>query len=247
MTRKIFRSILLVSAAVLLASLCIIMGCLYDYFAQTQERQLKDELRLAAYAVEEHGQAYLEALSVQDYRYTWTPDYRLTWVAPDGTVLFDTVEPAEAMGNHGGRIEIQEAFAKGESSSVRYSDTLTERTLYYARALNNGTVLRISISRITVLALVLAMLQPILLVGMIAVALSAALAGWMSRKIVQPLNNLNLDHPMEQDIYEELTPLLRRIQRQRSQISAQVRELQTRADEFEQITGNMNEGLDNFP
>ena len=243
MTRKIFRSILLVSAAVLLASLCIIMGCLYDYFAQTQERQLKDELRLAAYAVEEHGQAYLEALSVQDYRYTWTPDYRLTWVAPDGTVLFDTVEPAEAMGNHGGRIEIQEAFARGESSSVRYSDTLTERTLYYARALNNGTVLRISISRITVLALVLAMLQPILLVGMIAVALSAALAGWMSRKIVQPLNSLNLDHPMEQDIYEELTPLLRRIQRQRSQISAQVRELQTRADEFEQITENMNEGL----
>lgn len=151
MTRKIFRSILLVSTAVLLASLCIIMGCLYDYFAHTQERQLKDELRLAAYAVEEHGQAYLEALSVQDYRYAWTPDYRLTWVAPDGTVLFDTVEPAEAMGNHGGRIEIQEAFTKGESSSVRYSDTLTEQTLYYARALNNGTVLRISISRITVL------------------------------------------------------------------------------------------------
>ena len=160
MTKKIFHAILLAAAAVLLASLVIVMGCLYSYFKTAQEKQMKDELRLAAYAVEESGRDYLERLSAQDFRYTWKPDYRLTWIAQDGTVLFDTVEPAGQMENHGNRAEVQEAFAKGESSSIRYSNTLTEGTLYYARALNNGTVLRISIRQITVLALMLSMLQP---------------------------------------------------------------------------------------
>ena len=243
MTRKIFRSILLVSAAVLLASLCIIMGCLYDYFAQTQERQLKDELRLAAYGVEENGPNYLEHLSERDYRYAWTPDYRLTWVASDGTVLFDTLDSAENMENHADRVEVREAFAKGESSSVRYSTTLTERTLYYAKALNDGTVLRISIRQATVLALVLVMLQPILLVAILAVILSAALANWMSKKIVRPLNSLDLDHPLENDAYEELAPLLSRIHQQRQQIAAQLHSLKKQTDEFAQVTSHMKEGL----
>ena len=243
MSKRIFRSILMIAVGVLLAALVIILGCLYDYFGAVQANQLKDELRLAAYAVEESGQSYLEKLTARDYRYTWMPEYRLTWVASDGTVLFDTVEPAESMENHGSRAEIREAFAAGESSSVRYSNTLTERTLYYAKALNNGTVLRISVSQATELTLVLVMLQPILLVAVIAVTLSAVLAHRMARRIVQPLNSLDLDHPLENDAYEELSPLLRRIQQQRGQISAQVRTLRAKTDEFEQITGSMNEGL----
>ena len=243
MSKKIFRSILTVAAAVLLAELAIILGCLYDYFGTVQADQLKDELRLAAYAVEERGQAYLERLTARDHRYTWTPEYRLTWIAADGTVLFDTAEPAADMANHGDRIEVREAFAAGESSSVRYSDTWSERTLYYARALNDGTVLRISIRQVTVLALVLVMLQPILLVGLFAVILSAVLAKHMADRIVRPLNRLDLDRPLENDAYEELSPLLRRIQQQRGQISAQLRELRARTDEFEQITESMNEGL----
>ncbi len=243
MTKKIFRSILSVAAAVLLANLVIVMGCLYDYFGSVQETQLKDELRLAAYGVEENGQDYLEHLSERDYRYTWTPDYRLTWIASDGTVLFDTLDSAENMENHGDRIEVREAFAKGESSSIRYSTTLTERTLYYARALNNGTVLRISIRQVTVLALVLVMLQPILLVAILAVILSAALANWMSKKIVRPLNSLDLDHPLENDAYEELAPLLSRIHQQRQQIAAQLHSLKKQTDEFAQVTSHMKEGL----
>ena len=243
MTRKIFRSILLVVTAALLANLCIIMGCLYDYFASVQERRLKDELQLAAYGVERQGQEYLEALSAGDSHDTWTPEYRLTWVAWDGTVLFDTAESAKNMENHRERTEIQEAFAKGESSSVRHSDTLTERTLYYARALDDGTVLRISVSQATIFALAIAMLWPILLVGLLAVSFCAVWAGRIAKRIVQPINALDLDHPLENDIYEELTPLLWRICQQRSQISAQIRELRTRTDEFEQITKSMNEGL----
>ena len=243
MTKRIVRSILCVAAAVLLANLVIVMGCLYDYFGSVQEAQLKDELRLAAYAVEENGQDYLEHLSERDYRYTWTPDYRLTWIASDGTVLFDTLDSAENMENHGDRIEVREAFAKGESSSIRYSTTLTERTLYYARALNNGTVLRISIRQVTVLALVLVMLQPILLVAILAVILSAVLANWMSKKIVQPLNSLDLDHPLENNAYEELAPLLSRIHQQRQQIAAQLHSLKKQTDEFAQVTSHMKEGL----
>lgn len=243
MTKKIFRSILCVAAAVLLANLVIVMGCLYGYFASVQEAQLKDELRLAAYAVEESGQSYLEHLSEHDYRYTWTPDYRLTWVASDGTVLFDTLDSAENMENHGDRIEVREAFAKGESSSIRYSTTLTERTLYYAKALNDGTVLRISIRQATVLALVLVMLQPILLVAILAVILSAVLANWMSKKIVRPLNSLDLDHPLENDTYEELASLLSRIHQQRQQIAAQLHSLKKQTDEFAQVTSHMKEGL----
>ena len=243
MTKKIFHSTLLVAAVVLLANLAIVMGCLYEYFGIVQENRLRDELRLAACAVEESGQDYLERLTARDYRYDANPDYRLTWVDSDGTVLFDTADSAEAMDNHGDRVEIREAFTKGESSSIRYSDTLTQRTLYYARALNNGTVLRISVSQATVLTLVLVMLQPILAVGLLAVILSAVLAHWMAKKIVRPLNTLDLDRPLENEAYEELAPLLSRIHQQRGQISDQLRELRAKTNEFEQITGHMSEGL----
>lgn len=243
MTKKIFRSILIAAAAVLLANLVIVAGCLYDYFGAVQERQLKDELRLAAYAVEQNGQDYFEKLTSRDYRYPWTPDYRLTWIASDGRVLFDTVDPAEQMDNHRDRVEVREAFAAGESSSVRYSSTLTQRTLYYAKLLDNGTVLRISVGRVTLPVLVLAMLQPILLVAVFAIILSAVLAGWMAKRIVRPLNTLDLEHPLDNDAYEELSPLLRRLHQQGRQISDQVRNLQKKTDEFEQITGHMKEGL----
>ncbi len=243
MTKKIFWSILLAASLVLLGMLVIIMGCLYDYYHVVQENQLKDELRLAAYAVEQDGRADLERLTARDYRYSWSPAYRLTWIASDGTVLFDTAEPGQQLENHADRAEVQEAFAKGESSSVRYSSTLTERTLYYARALQDGTVLRISIGQATVLTLVVVMLQPIVVVGILAVILSAVLAGWMAKKIVRPLNALDLDHPLENDAYEELSPLLRRIHQQHRQIDAQMRALQKQTDEFAHLTAHMREGL----
>lgn len=243
MTKKIFRSTLMVAAAVLAASLVIMLGCLYDYFGIVQEKQLKDELRLAACGVEEGGLDYLERLASRSFRSDRPPDYRLTWVAADGTVLFDTHVPVAELENHAGRIEIGEALLHGESSSVRYSDTLTQRTLYYACALEGGTVLRVSAGQATELALVLGMLQPILVIGILAVALSAVLANRMAKRIVRPLNSLDLEHPLEQDAYEELAPLLRRIHQQRGQISAQLRELRAKTDEFEQITGHMSEGL----
>ena len=242
MTKKIFRSILLAAVSVLLASLVIIMGCLYDYYRNVQEKQLRDELRLASYGVEAGGSGYLEQLA-SPYRFASVADCRLTWIAADGKVLFDTHVPAAEMENHAGRAEVKEALAEGESGGVRYSETLTERTLYYAQRLTDGTILRISISQLTVFALAMGMLQPILLTAIIAAILSALLAHRMAKSIVAPLNRLDLDRPLENDAYEELSPLLGRIHQQHRQIEAQLRELRRKTEEFEQITENMGEGL----
>ena len=242
MTKKIFRSILLAAVSVLLASLVIIMGCLYDYYKGVQEKQLRDELRLASYGVEAGGSGYLEHLASPN-RFPSIADCRLTWIAADGEVLFDTHVPAAELENHANRAEVKEALAKGKSGGVRYSETLTERTLYYAQRLTDGTVLRISISQLTVFALAMGMLQPILLTAIIAVILSALLAHRMAKSIVAPLNCLDLDRPLENDAYEELSPLLGRIHQQHRQIEAQLRELGRKTEEFEQITENMSEGL----
>lgn len=242
MTKKIFRSILLAAVSVLLAALVIITGCLYNYYKGVQEKQLRDELRLASYGVEAGGSDYLEQLA-SPYRFPSTADFRLTWIAADGKVLFDTHVPATEMENHADRAEVKEALAEGESGGVRYSETLTERTLYYAQRLTDGTVLRISISQLTVFALAMGMLQPILLTAIIAVILSALLAHRMAKSIVAPLNHLNLDNPLENNSYEELSPLLVRIHQQHRQIETQLRELRRKTEEFEQITENMSEGL----
>lgn len=242
MTKKIFRSILLAAVSVLLASLVIIMGCLYGYYRDVQEKQLRDELRLASYGVEADGLDYLERLA-SPYRFPSTADFRLTWIAPGGEVLFDTHVPAVEMENHADRAEVREALAEGESGGVRYSETLTERTLYCARRLSDGTVLRISISQLTVFALAMGMLQPIVITAILAAVLSALLAHRMAKSIVAPLNRLDLDRPLENDAYEELSPLLGRIHQQHRQIEEQLRELQRKTEEFEQITKNMSEGL----
>ncbi len=242
MTKKILHSILLAAVSVLLASLVLIMGCLYDYYKNVQEKQLRDELRLASYGVEAGGSGYLERLA-SPYRVPSIADCRLTWIAADGTVLFDTHVPAAELENHGDRAEVKEALLKGESGGVRYSKTLTERTLYCAQRLADGTVLRISISQLTVFALAMGMLQPILLTAILAVILSAVLAHRMAKSIVAPLNDLDLDNPLENNSYEELSPLLVRIHQQHRQIEAQLRALRRKTEEFEQITEHMSEGL----
>ena len=235
MTKKIFRSIVLIAGAVLLASLVIIMGCLYEYFGGVQEQQLQDELGLAAIMVEDGGETGLQRVD--------TRRYRLTWIDADGTVLYDTDADAESLENHGGRAEVQQAMENGTGESVRYSTTFLEKTMYCAKRLSDGTVLRISRSHATVGVLLLGMLQPILVVLIAALVLSAIFARRLSRRIVEPLNNLDLDHPLENDAYEEISPLLGRISRQSGQINAQVRELKRKTDEFAQITGSLREGL----
>ena len=235
MTKKIFQSILLVAGCVLLASLLIIMGFLYDYFGGVEENQLRDELSLAAAAVEDGGTDYLSQLTADRYR--------LTWIAADGSVLYDTRTDAESLENHASRAEVSQALATGIGESTRYSSTLMEKTMYYAQRLDDGTVLRISISRATVGMIAVGMIQPLLIVLIVALILSGLLARRLSRRIVDPLNSLDLEHPLDNDAYEELSPLLKRIHHQHVEIQTQLRELREKTDEFTQITGSMREGL----
>ena len=235
MTKKIFQSILLVAGAVLLASLLIIVGFLYDYFGGVEKNQLRDELSLAAAAVEDGGTDYLSQLTADRYR--------LTWIAADGSVLYDTKTNAESLENHASRAEVSQALATGTGESTRYSSTLMEKTMYYAQRLDDGTVLRISISRATVGMIAVGMIQPLLIVLIVALILSGLLARRLSRRIVDPLNSLDLEHPLDNDAYEELSPLLKRIHHQHVEIQTQLRELREKTDEFTQITGSMREGL----
>ena len=235
MTKRIFRATLLVGVAVLIASLTLVMGALYSYFGRVQESQLRDELSLAVVGVEQNGTDYLKQLE--------SDQYRITWLCADGAVLYDTQADAESMENHAQRQEVQQALATGEGESSRYSDTLLQKTVYYAKRLPDGTVLRLSAIRVTTGVLVLNMLQPILLVLAVALILSGVLASRLARRITEPLNRLDLEHPLENDTYEELAPLLRRMEHQRRQIDRQMDELRRRSEEFEQITGSMSEGL----
>ena len=235
MTSKILKSILTVAISVLLATLFIITGVLYQHFSAVQQMQLRDELSLAASATDQLGEAYLADLS--------SDRYRLTWISRDGEVMFDSDADVSTMENHADREEIREALTSGTGSSTRYSTTLLEKTVYEAVRLDNGSVLRISVSHATAIVLVLGMLQPIALLVLLVIAFSAWLAHRMAKRVVEPLNKLDLDRPMENDAYEELSPLLYRIHAQRQEIKQQMWALQRKQDEFEQITGNMKEAL----
>ena len=235
MTSKIFRSTVVVAVIVLLCSLSVVMGVLYKHFTDVQIQQLKDELSLAATGTEQYGNAFLENVEADRFR--------VTWIDTDGTVLFDTQADQTTMENHADREEIREAFETGFGSAVRDSSTLTQQTYYEARRLQDGTVLRISASHASALSLMMGMLWPVVLITMLAIILSLLLARRMAKNIVEPLNTLDLEQPLANNTYEELSPLLRRINQQHRQIESQVRKLQRKSDEFIQITSHMQEGL----
>ena len=235
MTKKIFKSILSVALVILLSSLVMIIGVLYDYFRGVQKNQLRTELAFAAEGVEESGAAYLEGLN--------DDSCRITLVGEDGTVLYDSVESAEKMGNHADREEIKEAREYGTGEASRYSSTLTEQTIYISKLLSDGSVLRVSVSHATVPALVFGMLQPLIVVLLLAFILSSVLAHRLSEKIVEPLSAIDLDKPLENNTYDELAPVLSHIEKQHRQIARQMYDLDRSRSEFEAVTHNMKEGL----
>ena len=235
MTKKIFRSIITVAMVVLVSCLFIASSFLYDYFNKSQVTQLKEELSLVATNVDKVGTEYFDNFDSSVFRFTL--------VSADGSVLYDSQAKAEDMENHLEREEIAEALENGNGSSARYSSTLTERTFYEATRLQNGNVLRISISQVTVGALILGMLPAICAIVLISIVVALVLSHKMAKSIVKPLNELDLENPAENETYEELTPILTKINKQHKQITRQMRELKQKSDEFEQITASMNEGL----
>ena len=235
MKKHIFRSICFVAISVFLASLVLIMGVLYDYFSRTQQTQLRAQTQLAAQAVEHEGMAYFDGLSLDKTR--------VTWIAADGSVLYDSQTNADTMENHLDRTEVQQALATGTGESSRYSSTLMERQLYAAQRLSDGTVIRLSGAHLSLPSLALMMIQPILIAAAIAVVLALVLAMRLAKRIVKPLNELDLDSPKENRGYEELQPLLDRVDSQQRQLKWQETELKRKQSEFETATDNMSEGV----
>lgn len=235
MTGKIFRSIIITSFTTILATLVIIVGILYGYFSDIQRQQLKLQLRLAAQGVNDEGVAYLENVREEDCRFTL--------INNDGSVLYDTESNPSDMDNHLERSEVKDALKNGEGESSRFSSTLLEKNMYIAKRLDNGSVIRISVTQHSIVLLVLGILQPIVVILILAIIISIFVAHKMSKRIITPINNLNLDKPLENDTYDEISPLLTRIEQQNREINNQIKKLKKSHDEFSAIIDNMNEGL----
>lgn len=235
MTKRIFRSIFSVSAVILVISIGLIMGLLYGHFGDQLEKELKQEAVYLAIAVENDGVESLNRLS--------KTGERVTLIDEDGTVLYDNKADAGTMENHQDREEVQAAQKSGEGYASRTSATLGEKTVYYALRLENGQILRVSSTQYTIVRILGGLIQPILVMIFLMLILSLAAAFHSSRKIVEPLNKLNLDDPKMNDTYDEITPLLTRINKQQKTIREQLSEAKRQQEEFAIITNNMSEGL----
>lgn len=235
MTRKIFQSIIAVVISVLLLSLALITGVLYNHFETTMLDQLRTTAQFAEQGVEQEGMAYFDSLHAQNCR--------VTWIAADGTVKYDNRSNPKTMENHADRQEVREAMENDSGTSVRRSSTLSEHTMYYAKRLSDGTVLRLSMSQRSVLFLMGGMLSPLVFILLAACLLAGVLSYRVSKKIVKPLSEIDLKHPEQVETYDELSPFLQRIAAQNREIDARMAEIRKQQQEFSMITENMSEGL----
>lgn len=235
MTKKIFKSIMFVCALVLAVGLAAVMGILYSNFDGQMRKELSKEAAYLAYGVEQQGVDYLK--NIKD------KSARITYIDQDGTVLFDNEADVSEMKNHSDRTEFQKAEKYGAGESSRYSDTLSEKTIYYALRLKDGTVLRVSGTQDSVLALVENLIFPLCGLLCLMLIVSGIMASAISKRIVKPINELDLESPEENRIYEELSPLLSKIHRQNREIQNQLELAKQQQEEFALITENMQEGL----
>jgi two-component system phosphate regulon sensor histidine kinase PhoR len=235
LTKKIFKSILAVCALTLVLGLAFVMGILYNYFGKQINTELRKEAAYLAEGVALKGTEYLENIT--------SPESRITYIGEDGTVLYDSEAAESSMENHGHREEVMEALQNGTGHAVRMSGTLSEKTIYHAVRLENGNVLRVSSTQYSILKLVLELVQPVLWILLLMLVLAGVFASRLSKKVVEPLNNLDLEHPEQNQIYPEVEPLLSKIYKQKRQITSQLEAAKQQQEEFAIITENMQEGL----
>lgn len=235
MTKKIFKSIMTVCTVVLILGLAFVMGILYRYFGKQISTELEKEAFYAAQGVESSGMEYLEKLDGKNSR--------ITLIDQDGSVLYDSQAEASSMENHKDREEVKEAAETGKGKAVRMSETLSEKTIYYALRLEDGKILRVSSTQYSVLALVYQLIVPVLWILLLMIVLSGLFASRLSKKVVEPVNKLDLEHPEENEVYEEVAPLLSRMYKQNREIKNQIDTARRQQEEFSIITENMQEGL----
>ena len=235
MVNKIFRSNFFTSMLILLMSFCLTFGVLFSYFEAQMFTELESEAGYISYSVKNEGTDFIDNFNEKGKR--------ITLVSNDGTVLADTKADAEELENHSNRKEIEEAIKNGKGTSSRYSNTLMQKTLYYAEKLDDGTILRVSTTQNSVVIILLGLLQPLIIIIVLALIISIFLSYRLSKAIIKPINELDLDNPAANETYEELTPLLKKISAQKKTISNQIKEAKQKQEEFKLITENMSEGL----
>ena len=235
MEKKIFRSIIIVAFCVLVISMIFIMQVLYTHVEKNVSDELEENGNFIGAAVENEGLDYLENLKESDVR--------ITYINKKGKVLYDNRTDFHKMGNHKNRKEVKAAFKKGEGKSSRLSMTLSIKTLYYAKLLDNGNVIRVAVKQSSPFLLLLSLFQPILVIIAAILIVASIKASSVAKKIVEPINAINLDEPEENDVYDEITPLLVKISKQSVQLQRQIREAKQKQAEFITITENMNEGI----
>lgn len=235
MFSKIFRSSFVTSMLVLIMSFCMIVAVLFEYFEMQIFTELENEAEYISYSVKNEGASFIDNFN--------DDDKRITLVDGDGTVLADTSANAKELENHKERSEIKDANTNGDGKSSRYSETLMQKTLYYAKKLDDGTILRVSTTQNSVIMILLGLIYPMIIIIILALILSLVLSNRVSKKIIKPINEIDLENPSENITYEELTPLLKKISSQNKTISKQFKEAKQRQEEFKLITENMSEGL----
>ncbi len=241
MNKKIFRSSLLTVCLVLAATIALIMGLLFHFFEKQIQKELANEAGFLAHALENEGAGYFDSFDNKNNKLAG--NNRITWIDENGTVLFDSRADVSELDNHADRDEIKTAMKEGKGMSTRYSKTLTEKTVNYAIRLSDGSILRVSTEQYTVVTILMGMLQPILFIMFVALILTLVLSARVSKAIIEPINKLDLEIPENNDTYEELTPLLRKIADQKETIGEQLADARKKQKEFNLITENMSEGF----
>ena len=234
MTGKILRISYLVAISALLASALLFFGVMYRDYEDGAFARLRAEAAAISQGLDAVGSDYFDSFA---------PDDRVTWIAANGTVLYDSAAPAQLLESHAGREEIDQALQTGEAQTSRYSKTLLQRTFYYAKLLEDGTVLRVSCTQNSLPAMILMLLTPFLWVATLVLILCGVLSYRLARQITKPLNAINPDNPAPLPNYPELTPLFDKLREQNRTIGKQMNELQLRQREFTAITENMREGF----
>lgn len=235
MKKKLFKNILLSMIVTLTVCMSLMILVLNKNFVKIEIGQLAKEATLASSGVENDGESYLESIN--------DPDYRITWLDSAGNVLYDTQVNSATMENHSSREEFKKAMSEGEGSSIRYSSTMLQQNIYYAVKLGDNTVLRVAETYDSVLFLTLRLLTPILWIYILAIAISGFLANYLVKRISKPINEIDLDHPLSKPSYEEIQPLLKRVDSQNKQIEKQISDLHQKKKEFNSVTDNISEGL----
>lgn len=218
MRNKLIKQIFIACMAVFVMSFGMMLVAMTDYYGRKSQKEMQENAAFLASLLNVQDWQFLEEMEYQS-------DLRITLVSPEGAVIYDSLHPAQTLGNHGDREEIQMALQQGEGRSVRYSETLQKRTDNYAVRLENGSILRLSIVPHVVPELILSMLNPMLVVIFMAMLLSVVLASQFAKRIMQPINDLDVENPDDRYIYDEMKPFLHRITAQNKQIYKQMSEL----------------------